>query len=55
MSNKLPVVSGKELIKLLEQLGFTVTRIKVRITVYITLMVEPPLYPFIKTKTYQGA
>jgi predicted RNA binding protein YcfA (HicA-like mRNA interferase family) len=28
MSNKLPVVSGKKLIKLLEKLGFQVVRIK---------------------------
>jgi predicted RNA binding protein YcfA (HicA-like mRNA interferase family) len=28
MSDKLPVLSGKELIKLLEQVGFIVTRIK---------------------------
>ena len=28
MSNKLPVVSGKQMIKLLEKLGFRVARIK---------------------------
>jgi hypothetical protein len=41
MSDKLPVISGKELVALLEKLGFVIIRI---------LTAGSPQFPFIKMK-----